>query len=339
MKKGTKIILIIALAFIVAGGALVLAAFKFCNFKLSDFGTYQYEIKTAEFTEDITEISINTNSENVRIVHSSDGKTTFTYPESERLHYSFTVNESDNHDGYVLTIKKHIDAKEKPFGIGFYDPEIIVAVPSDCTEMIAVVTSSGEIDVENGIRAEKVYCNSSSGDITVDADEVKSELVIKASSGSVEVTAPAHFLSVTTSSGDIKVENSDYHDVLITSKSGDISMESVKLDTTAERQRYGLETTSGSIVLTDVIGETALSAKTSSGDINLTRCDAESMIFESSSGDIKGTVLSPKVFSARSSSGSIKVPELPEKLPDERCAVTTSSGNIHIEVVESGATE
>lgn len=339
MNKALKTFLIISIIFIIVGGALVSAAFGFFDFKISDFGTERYELMTAEITEDITEISVNTDSENVRIIRSDSGTTTVTYPESDRLHYNVCVDESDDGSGYMLTVKKHIEAKEKWFNIGFYDPEIIIAVPSECMDMISVVTSSGDIAVESGIIADKIYCTSSSGNITADSDEVKSDLYIKTSSGSVEATAPAHFLSVTTSSGGVKVENSDYHDVLISSKSGDISMKSVTLDSTEGIQRYGLETTSGRIVLIDVVGKTALSAKTSSGDIILSRTDAARLTFESSSGDIKGTVASPKLFVAKSSSGSIKVPEPPDKMPADRCIVTTSSGNIHLEVYETGEAE
>ena len=244
MKKYIKVLLITALALIISGASVACLAFTLGGFRFSDLNTEHYEIMTAEITEDISELTVNTTSRNVRVIPSNSGTTTVTYPESERVHYNASVNESEDGSGYVLDIKESLNPKEKWFGINIDDPEIVVALSAEFLDMISVVTTSGDIAVEKGISADMIHCISSSGRVTVDADEVKSELYIKASSGSVKATAPARFLTVTTASGGVKVENSEYHDVLITSKSGDISMKSVKIDTTSDRQRYGLERSS-----------------------------------------------------------------------------------------------
>ena len=148
MKKSITTLLIVALALIVVGAVIACLAFGLGGFKFSDLNTEHYEIMTAEITEDISELTVNTTSRNVRVIPSNSGTTTVTYPESERVHYNASVNESEDGSGYVLDIKESLNPKEKWFGINIDDPEIVVALSAEFLDMISVVTTSGDIAVE-----------------------------------------------------------------------------------------------------------------------------------------------------------------------------------------------
>lgn len=73
----------------------------------------------------------------------------------------------------------------------------------------------------------------------------------------------------------------------------------------------------------------ALRIETSTGDVRLNNCDAESIFIKTSTGDVSGTLRSEKVFAAKTSTGDVDVPDT---VSGGRCEITTSTGDIHIEL-------
>ncbi len=73
-----------------------------------------------------------------------------------------------------------------------------------------------------------------------------------------------------------------------------------------------------------------LRIETSTGDVRLNNCDAESILIKTSTGDVTGTLRSEKVFAAKTSTGKVSVPDTAS---GGRCEITTSTGDIRIELV------
>ena len=63
--------------------------------------------------------------------------------------------------------------------------------------------------------------------------------------------------------------------------------------------------------------------------MRLEDCDAGELLISTDTGDVHGTLLTEKIFLVRSSTGEIHVPET---VSGGKCKITTSTGDIHIEI-------
>ena len=89
-------------------------------------------------------------------------------------------------------------------------------------------------------------------------------------------------------------------------------------------------TSTGEIELDDVVLTGEMNLKTSSGDVELNRCDANTMIITTASGDVEGTLLTDKIFYVATNSGDVIVPKSTQ---GGMCEVTTSSGDVELELI------
>jgi DUF4097 and DUF4098 domain-containing protein YvlB len=71
--------------------------------------------------------------------------------------------------------------------------------------------------------------------------------------------------------------------------------------------------------------------KTSTGNIRLEDCDAETLTLKSDTGSIKGNLLTSKDFYASSDLGKVTVPH---STTGGRCEIETDTGDINITVNE-----
>ena len=135
-------------------------------------------------------------------------------------------------------------------------------------------------------------------------------------------------VSVSTVTGDIKLQDMQVNSLDISVTTGDMELEGVRC---AGELKARL--TTGDMELTDVIaGTLTLTGKT--GDVELDRCDADQLNIKTSTGDIEGTLLTDKVFIAKASTGPVRVPDTNR---GGTCKLTTSTGNIHIRIYDKGA--
>ncbi len=153
-------------------------------------------------------------------------------------------------------------------------------------------------------------------------------------------------LTVTTSSGKIECDSNalTFENAELKSSSGKIEFSANITDTiSAKTSSGGIEleditpiflnahTSSGKVELSNIISG-RLDTETSSGTIELEECDAQILTLKSSSGNIRGTLLSDKLFQVSIDSGAVSVP--PSVNDGGTCTVTTSSGNIKLQIVK-----
>lgn len=87
----------------------------------------------------------------------------------------------------------------------------------------------------------------------------------------------------------------------------------------------------GSVKLSDVTAEQQLFLRRNTGDVKLDRCDAGELMLQTNTGDVTGTLRSDKMFVAQTSTGHIDVPKT---AGGGRCQISTSTGDIHISILE-----
>ena len=300
--KHTKIIVICAAFLLVAvGGLMIAVAAMKGNFDIENMKGLSYEMKTFEVTEAFSDIHVEDAECSVHILCATDGKCKVICPEKQdgSIYHTVTVS-----DGELSVQRYDIRKWYQYIGISFGTPDVEVYLPEEEYGKLALHSTAGSIQVDDGFIFENARLESTSGSVRMYSG-VKKELTAESTSGRVTIqNAASETLAVKTSSGRI---------VLSHIRSGEITAKS----------------TAGKIELTDVIAEKSLYARSISGGVALDRCDGGTIRIETTSGSVKGTILSDKIFITDSTSGSVKVPR---SSAGGECEITTTSGSIAMEI-------
>lgn len=150
-------------------------------------------------------------------------------------------------------------------------------------------------------------------------------------------------LTVSSSTGDIDIENISAENIILTVSTGEIEAKSITCNgdfkTTVSTGEVELKDVScknlssngntGDITLKDVIAEEKFTIERSTGDVKFERCDANEIFVKTDTGDVKGSLLSDKVFITQTDTGNIDVPKT---ITGGRCEITTDTGDIKITV-------
>ena len=139
---------------------------------------------------------------------------------------------------------------------------------------------------------------------------------------------------------------SECGNISLKTDTGDILLESIiatgKLATEADTGNVNFEacdaseifikTDTGNVLLDDVITTGKLAIETDTGNVKFKACDASAVIIETDTGNVTGSFLTDKVVFAESNTGKIDIPKV---IADEKCEITTDTGNIKI-TIEQG---
>ncbi len=168
-------------------------------------------------------------------------------------------------------------------GIGSAGSEVTIQVPENAIPHVKLLTTSGDIDVQDVALAD-LDITSTSGDVNISLDEDQhlERVDMRTTSGDMEVSAFADRVSITSTSGDVDVEGR-VNDLTVTTISGDVDVRAdvvymhfkaisgdvdLAFDSDEIREVRG-STISGDIDidLPDGIGAIAIQTQTRSGDV------------------------------------------------------------------------
>ena len=161
--------------------------------------------------------------------------------------------------------------------------EVTVQVPENAVPHVKLLTTSGDIDVQD-VALAALDITSTSGDINValEEDQYVKEVQIRTTSGDIETSAFVHDMMIASTSGDVDVEGY-YHNLSVNTISGDIDVRAdvknmtfkavsgdvdMAFDSDEIREVRG-STISGDIDidLPEGIGAIAIQTQTRSGDV------------------------------------------------------------------------
>ena len=319
MGRATKIWLVIGTSLFVVGLIVFGAVMSILRWDFTSLSTVKYETNEYEINEGFQSIAIKTDTADVAFVPSEGEKVLVVCRESQNERHSVAVKDGSLVIDYVDT-RKWYDY----IGIGFTSAKITVYIPT------------GEY--------EKLFIGSSTGDVHLPKEFTFHEIDISESTGHVTVNASTSgLLKIKTATGDIRVENISVGKLDLSVSTGRIHLKSVvcagdaslKVDTGDVRlegvtcQNLVSNGSTGKLLLRDTVAEEKFSLQRSTGDIRLDACDAAEIFMKTGTGDIKGTLLSDKVFLPHTGTGSINVPKTTD---GGKCEITTSTGDIQIEI-------
>ena len=174
-------------------------------------------------------------------------------------------------------------------------------------ENFSSVGDTGNISVINLTASGNTSIKRSTGDVVIDKINVSGDL------------------SVETDTGKITVSDAVCIDLEADVTTGKCNLSGINC------RSFNSEGDTGDIEMTSLIANGKISIDRSTGDVSFDRCDATELEVKTDTGSVKGTLLSEKVFIAKSSNGRI---EVPETIGGGKCKITTSTGNIKIEITE-----
>lgn len=340
MNPTKKIIVIVSVCCIAAGLVFVFAAVGLFELGYAKFGEASYEVKSFDTNEAFDNIKLDERVD-VEILPSEDGRCRVVYCDTDEISHRVYVQ-----SGTLTVSCSYRQKRFISFGFKSSDVYVKIYLPKGRYGALLAENTGGSILVSPGFSFGSAELKSSSGRVEF-SGETENGLFVKTTSGSIrleEISSGA--LEASSSSGSIFVNTASAKDVSAETTSGRIELSEIKsegkielhsvsgkivLDRASCKTLYA-ENTSGGIDASNAVSEGAFTLETVSGAIELSSVDGGEMRMKSTSGSITGTLLSVKNFITDSSSGDIRVSDSDSSA--EKCAITTTSGNIKIEVIK-----
>lgn len=252
----------------------------------------QQQKKTA-MIDGIREVKIDSGSVDVQVAPSSSRTLSAELQGWGNAEIARSIQLDVKQEGRSLNIVA--DRKGPFFGITFGWVKLVVTVPDQLYDSIRIQTASGDLSVHS-LKAKQLMLAAQSGDIDAESNQ-GDHFSVQVRSGNV--TARDNRVSadavMTADSGDAMINGLSAESSRLETKSGDLTVQNVKGALTARADSGAIQIKSDSLT-------GAISAETSSGDLNLHFAKAPtslSLDYTSSSGD--GTVgISGMVFEEKS---------------------------------------
>lgn len=322
MKKSGKW-LIAAAAFIAVGTLLLVFAFGLSRRNDSALDAVKYEPRTVTIEEDFRGIMIRTHTEDISLLPSNDGKCKVVFYEPEKAEFGAAVS-----DG-ILRVESEPDSGKWYEHFSFFSSagqrKITVYLPGKDYAKLSVQGSTGDIRIPMGFSFERIEIGVSTGDVDC-AASCTGKASVKTSTGDIRLSQmSAGQLDLSVSTGAVTLDSVSCTGSLeIGVGTGKITLTNVSCGSLVS------EGSTGDVSLTNVTADKLLSVTRTTGDIKLHDCDAGELYLAATTGRIDCLLLSPKTFSAHTSTGRVSIPE--NFGAEGKCTVTTTTGNIKIEV-------
>lgn len=319
MRKSTKIWLVVAIALILIGVMAIESVMTVLDWDIEKLSISKYATKEDTINEEYRGISIVTDTADVVIAPSKDGKTIVVCHEQENEAHTVAVK-----DGRLtIELTEHKQWYDH-IGIDFGTPKVTVYIPAGEHGALSVKLSTGDVTVSKDFEFEHVDIAASTGDVT-SAASASGAVKIKTGTGDIRVQdASVASLELSVSTGRVMVSRvSCEGNVTLTVSTGKSHLSDMTC------QSFTSSGDTGDISMENVIAAGNVTIERTTGDVELERCDAAELWIKTSTGDVEGLLLSEKVFIVHTRTGDFDVPKTAS---GGKCEVTTSTGDIEFEI-------
>jgi len=320
MSKKTAVWLIVAAFLIVIGGIVFTGVMTMLHWDFKALSTTRYETNEYTFTDSFQNVSVNTSVANVVFVPSDTDIASVVCREQRHLNHTVTVT-----DGTLCVALN--DTRKWYEYLSFFNFEtskITVALPAGAYRDLSVHTSTGNVSVPADFTFEQLDITGSTGNVHCNAS-CTGAMSVSLSTGHItcnNVTAGEALLDVTT--GNITVNGfSCQGSMRANVRTGKANLNDVTCGSLLS------DGTTGNLMMKNVLAFDILSVKRSTGNVLFERCDADEIVINTSTGTVKGTLVTDKIIFAESHTGHV---EVPRSATGGKCEITTSTGDIRIEI-------
>ena len=322
MSKTTKIWLFLAAFLVLIGCILFAGVMSTLGWNFGELVTVKYETNTYEISDAFDCVSINSDTADIVLAFSNDGKCTVECHEEENAKHSVTVE-----DGILiveLVDERSVSDYIHYFGINIGSPKITVYLPETQYTSLLICENTGDVKIPRDFTFRDVDISLSTGD-------------------AVFCAFASERIQIKTSTGDIRVENISTGELDLSVSTGKVTVSGVSC-----KGDISIAVSTGKAHLTDIACKSVISSgstgdrslehviaterfsiRRSTGDIRFYSSDAADIFVETDTGDITGTLLTDKVFITQTDTGGVDVPKTAS---GGRCEIITNTGNIKITV-------
>ena len=294
----TKKWMIAAFALMGAGVLICVISFILLGRNFSKLSTVGYVTRTHEPEGSFENISIDADTEKIKLVPSDNEGCRVVCYEEEKNPFDVRV------DGDTLRIDRKNEKPQLHFGIVLDSPSITVYLPKE---------KYGELDVD-----------ADTGSVSVPGDFSFDSIDIELDTGDVQLRAGATGdIQVRTDTGDIDIEDITAATLSVGTGTGRARLKAVRCGKLISKGD------TGDLTLEDVLADELFDLQRDTGDIKLTECDAGDIYIRTDTGSVTGTILTEKVFWTQTDTGRVNVPE---SGTGGKCEITTDTGSIRIEM-------
>lgn len=319
MKRATKICFITACSLVLIGCIFFAGLMSTLGWDFAKLSTAAYETNTTEITEAFRDISITSDTADIRFALSDDGICRVECREETKAKHAVMVKNG------TLTVKIN-NQKSWYDHIGFHfgSPEITVYLPTTEYHALFIHESTGNVEIPGDFSLASADISLSTGNAIVDASVTES-VMIRTGTGNIRVAnTSVGTLDLSVTTGAIAVSD-------VTCK-GDItvSVSTGKANLTNLSCRNVISNgTTGDITLDRVIAAHQFSIERSTGDVKFIGCDAAEIHVKTSTGNVTGSLLTDKVFITDTNTGHVDVPKT---VTGGRCEIRTGTGDIRLQI-------
>lgn len=317
MSKSVKIWLIIATSLVITGCIIFGTVLTILGWDFMKLSTSKYETNRYEISEAYSNITIVSDTADVKLV-ASDSTAIECY-EQEKAKHAVTVKD----DTLVIEIadtRKWYDH----ISVNFGSPKITVYIPQGEYGALYIRSDTGDLEIPKDFGFSSIDVSQSTGNVTSRASA--SEFIkIKTTTGNIYAESiSAGSLELSVSTGKITVSDAICEgDITIGVSTGKTFL------TSLECKSLTSSGNTGDISLTNVIAREKLSIERSTGDVKLDASDAADISIKTDTGDVKGSLLNGKTFITKTDTGRIDVPS---SVAGGKCEISTDTGDIKITV-------
>ena len=282
-------------------------------------GAEAFETNTHEISGSFRDISVTTDTADVALARSEDGTCRVVCYEAENAKHLVRV-END-----VLTVQIDDQASwYAQIGLYFNTPKITIYLPNTAYGALSVTGSTGAIDVPEAFSFERADITSDTGSVTFCA-AISGAASIQTITGDIRAEhTSAASLALSVDTGAVNVSDvTCQNDLSVNVSTGKADLRNVSCGTLLSIGSVG------SITLDHVTAAEQFSIERSTGHVSFTACDAGELHVKTDTGDVTGSLLSDKIFFAESDVGSVDVPKT---TTGGVCEIQTNTGNIAITI-------
>lgn len=320
MKKITKICFIIGISLILIGCVLFVCIMTSLNWDFKKLSKGVYETNIHEISEEFNDISVTTDTADIKFVLSSDEKSKVECYEEEKAKHLVSVRNGK----LVIEIDNQKDWYDY-IRFGYDIQKIIIYLSKNIYNTLIIDEKTGNIEIPKDIIFDNANISLSTGNVDFNTS-VTNQLKIKATTGDININSiSAGTIDLLVSTGKITVsEVTCKNDIITNVSTGKVSLTNVVCENATSNGK------NGDIVLENVIASNKFSIERSSGNVKINKSDASSIYIKTGTGDVEGSLLSNKVFLVETKTGSIDVPKT---IDGGKCEIYTNTGNIKIRII------
>ncbi len=319
MNKNTKTSLISATCLVIIGCIIFVGVMTVLKWDFRKLSTVKYETASYEVGEKFKNISIVSNTADITFIVSDNDTTLVECCEGAKEKHSVEVKDD------TLIIKIQDTRKWYEYiGISFSTTKITVSIPKGEYGTLNIKSSTGNVNIPDSFKFKSIDIIESTGNVT-NLASTSGDINIKTSTGDIHLDkASARCISLTVTTGKISLGNTDCQgNIAVNVSTGKADLSNVKCKNLTSNG------TTGSITLQNVIASAKFFIERDTGDVKITKCDADEIFIETSTGDVKGSLLSDKIFFSQTNTGKVDVPKT---VKGGKCEISTDTGNINITV-------